>query len=912
MITAATRNAGSRFLSSRLAGGLGDGEGLHVSSHIDAAPRGAARQSRPVSVVSVDRIAAIEARQNHEHPLLWVLGAAAVGIVLDHWVAIPVLVWCLFEAAFLLLYYRASARGLLRGQSSLAQPPGKQSGWHSALLLLGSVAALGGLWHHHCWALYPADEIVRFTRDVPIPVVARVVVLDAPRHGVAAREGPMSTMTRGETTRFPVRVVAVRQALAWHSASGQAVLIVEGRLTARDALRGDQLEVAALLARVRPALNPGEPDFAGMCRNRRRNVVLLCAHADCVRQARRAGPWSLLRQLGRLRLSAEAALDRHVGARSPLAAALLLGSRARLDQETVQAFFVSGTLHLLAISGLHVGILATFFWLLVRLHWLPRNRVLWATCLLVVSYALLTGARPPVVRATILIVVYCLARGLGRTPQAWNSLAAAGLIAIGVRPAGLFDTGTQLSFLAVASLIAAWPLFAGKRQRDPIGELIVQSRPWWIRALRAMGIRFGQLLLVSTIVWFVSLPLVAYRFHLVASIGLVLNVLLWLPLAAALFTALLTILTAPLPILPDFFGSVCGMILNGIEWLTFQAAEIPHGHSWVVGPSWWWVAVFYGGLMVRQFTPITLARRWWWALLCGWLMVGILGGSSSTRVWRHATAQPLRLSFIAVGHGTSVLVELPDGKVLLYDAGRMGSPRAAAMPIASVLWSRRIHHIDALVLSHADADHFNAVPDLLERFSVGIIYVSPMMFRRSAPALGALHAAIDDAGVPVGHLYENEQLASQGGVVVQVVHPPPGGCGRGADGGGAHGGDNENSILLLLECGRHRILLTGDIEGQGLDELLAEMPIACAVLMAPHHGSRHSRPAAIVGWADPQVVIISAGAGLPIRQVGPAYARDGASVLWTHRDGMIEVVTDGQQLRVSTWRSPYGEVLLVD
>ena len=705
-----------------------------------------AGQSGAGELVSASAVVCeLRTAEQRERPLLWGLGAAAAGIVVDRVTALPILCWCLLLATLLL---------------AAQWQRFKHRHWFSALLLLASVSAVAGLWHHDRWHLYAEDEIARRAGDVPVPVVLRVEVLDAPRHGPAARPGPMSTMTRGETTRVEVRVLAVRQASAWQRASGRLPLIVEGRLKAEDALRGDQLEVAALLAAVRPALNPGEPDFARICRSRRQGAVLLCGSTECIQRLRCGGAWSLLRQLGRLRLAAEVALDRHVGVRrSPLAAALLLGSRERLDEETVQTFFVSGTLHLLAISGLHVGILATVFWLLVRIHWLPRNRVLWATCVLVVCYALLTGARPPVVRATILIVVYCLARGLGRSPQAWNSLAAAGLITLGLRPSGLFDTGTQLSFLAVASLIAAWPLFSGNafsgiaeagssatrhHGRDPLEQLILLSQPIWLRAVRAAGIRLGQLLLISTIVWLVSLPLVAYRFHLIAPIGIVLNVLLWLPIAAGLFSALLTVITAPLPIVPDMFGAFCDRTLLVVELLTSRAAQPSWGHSWVVGSPWWWVVVFYVGLMLWQFVPLPISRRWWCALLCGWLALGIACGSCSQRVWRMAsrpvTSAPpvvfppskMRLSFIAVGHGTSVLVEFPNGKVLLYDAGRMGHPRAAALPISSVLWARRIHHIDALVLSHADADHFNAAPELLQRFSVGIVYVSPVMFREPA------------------------------------------------------------------------------------------------------------------------------------------------------------------------------------
>ncbi|MFW6169421.1 MAG: ComEC/Rec2 family competence protein [Planctomycetota bacterium] len=336
-----------------------------------------------------------------------------------------------------------------------------------------------------------------------------------------------------------------------------------------------------------------------------------------------------------------------------------------------------------------------------------------------------------------------------------------------------------------------------------------------------------------------------------------------------------------------------------IESLTYWAAGCDWGHGWVVGPSWWWCVVFYVGLFSWRFTPLArLGGRRWIGLICGWLILWVVCGSCATRVWRSATEQPLRVSFIAVGHGSSVLVELPNGKVLLYDAGRMGSSRAAVLPISSVLWARRIHHIDALVLSHADADHFNAVPQLLDRFSVGIVYVSPVMFDGRALGLKVLREAINDAQVAWGELDESMTLSTETPVEVNVLHPPD-------DGDGHHGvgaSDNSSSIVLQLTHGRHRILLTGDIEGRGLDELLAELPVQSDVLLAPHHGSPRSRPADVTRWADPAVVVISAGSSCRIRQAESVYGDRGASVFWTHRDGMVEAITDGRTLRVSTWR----------
>ena len=181
---------------------------------------------------------------------------------------------------------------------------------------------------------------------------------------------------------------------------------------------------------------------------------------------------------------------------------------------------------------------------------------------------------------------------------------------IAIRPSGLFDAGTQLSFLAVATLIAAWPRLVRRAKPAPLEQLIAQSRPPWFSASLYVTRRVGQLLTVSATVWLVSLPLVAYRFHLVALAGLVLSAFLWLPVAVALFTALLTVLTAPLPLLPDLFGLCCNWTLAVMEFCTSRAAQLSWGHTWVAGPPWWWVCVIYAGLMLRQFGRLSVAPRW--------------------------------------------------------------------------------------------------------------------------------------------------------------------------------------------------------------------------------------------------------------------------------------------------------------
>ena len=174
------------------------------------------------------------------------------------------------------------------------------------------------------------------------------------------------------------------------------------------------------------------------------------------------------------------------------------------------------------------------------------------------------------------------------------------------------------------------------------------------------------------------------------------------------------------------------------------------------------------------------------------------------------------------------MLELPDGHTLLYDAGRLSAPTSCCRIISGYLWSRGHTHIDAVVLSHADSDHYNALPGLLERFSVGVVYVSPVMFDQQNASIRYLHDAIDRAKVPIRVIACGDRLSSGQGCRLQILHPPP---------RGLPSTSNANSIVLTVEYGGRRVFLPADLQSPGMDDVLAERPLHCDMLLVPHHGS---------------------------------------------------------------------------
>jgi competence protein ComEC len=318
------------------------------------------------------------------------------------------------------------------------------------------------------------------------------------------------------------------------------------------------------------------------------------------------------------------------------------------------------------------------------------------------------------------------------------------------------------------------------------------------------------------------------------------------------------------------------------------------GYGWTPGPPLWWVIGFYASLaiyvgLLRQ----RLALRWFVAALAAWLAVGSVScGRPHFGLFRGPEA-PLVCTFLSVGHGTSVVVEFPDGRVMMYDAGRMGLPGRAVSSVSAFLWSRGITHLDAVILSHPDTDHYNALPGLLERFSVGVVYVSPVMFEDETPTLVALRSAIRSADVRLEELHSGHRLRLHGGTRLQVLHPPQ---------GGLVGSDNANSVVVRLDHASQRILLAGDLEPPGLDDVLAELPLDCDVLLAPHHGSLRSNPQGFAAWCQPEWVIVSGAAGKESALVQQAYARAGGRVFHTADSGAVQVTLDGSTVRVRGWR----------
>jgi competence protein ComEC len=198
------------------------------------------------------------------------------------------------------------------------------------------------------------------------------------------------------------------------------------------------------------------------------------------------------------------------------------------------------------------------------------------------------------------------------------------------------------------------------------------------------------------------------------------------------------------------------------------------------------------------------------------------------------------------------------------------------------------------VISHADTDHYNSLPELLQRFSVGVVYESPVMYEQKSKALNVLRTSIEESGTPIRPIYAGDRLEAGEGVTIDVLHPPP---------QGVVGTDNANCVVLSVEyCGR-RILLTGDLATPGIELVMNGDPMKCDVLQLPHHGSSYSAPEYFANWTKPQFGIIC-GSDTDGRIARRVYEARGTKVLNTAECGAVTVTIDHGAMNIETFRQP--------
>lgn len=763
-----------------------------------------------------------------------------------------------------------------------------------------ALGAFGAAYHHWQRDTYSSDDIGNFATSDPQPVRLRGVIAEEPEIKWRPIYDPLRSFAASDTTHSVLGVFQLMGAEDWLPVTGRAQLTVAGDM--RDFHVGDEVEVDGRLIMPEKPANPGELDYASYLQDRHiRAIVHVRRTTRAVHPVKEGWQWTIRGRLAMIRSWGQRQLQETMGENyAPVATALLLGEGSAMSAEDWEKYARTGVIHVLVISGQQLVILAAFIWGVLRVLGVRRRRIAWLVGFFLLSYALMTGGRPSAMRAAVIMAVCCLAVYFRRPILSANSLALAWIVVALLNPADLFTVGCQLSFLAVAILYwgtSRW--FHGKP--DPLERLIEESRPTWLRAFRWVGKRVLVSYAITGAILLLQAPLVASHNHLISPIALIIGPPVLFLASIALITGFLLLLSCVLmfPLSP-LLAAVTQSSLTGCEKIVNWSDGLTWGHWYVNDIPVWWLWIFYPALLL-VLTQQPLRQRWRWGGLAGlgWLCAGLILAMPLLSGGSRPAADELRCTFLAVGHGGCTVLEMPDGRTVLYDSGAMSGPDVTRRQIAPFLWSRGIRRIDEIIFSHADLDHFNGLPALLDRFAVGQITSTPSFADKSTPGVRETLAAIERHDIPLRTVQSGVWL-SGGEVEMEVLHPPA---------KGPEGKENYRSLVLVVRHAGHAIMLTGDLEGPGLARVVSLPPPRVDVLMAPHHGSRAgdqtelSNRTNLALLSRPWIIVSCQGLPLSSPTKPNPYAESGAWYLGTWPHGALTFQSRPGKLEVETFRS---------
>ncbi len=634
--------------------------------------------------------------------------------------------------------------------------------------------------------------------------------------------------------------------------------------------------------------------------------------------------------------------------------ALIIGDRAQIPPETRQSFNRAGLGHLLAISGLHIGIVATvafvfFNGLMVRIKpllWRAWTRKAAALLSLVpvVVYGVVAGFSPSTQRAVLMVAVFLLTFLFEREQDSLNTLALAALFILVADPPALFAVSFQLSFTAVFAII-----YGLSRLRGRVTQPKVRFQLNWRLRLKK---RLSLFALVSILAICGSLPLVAYYFNQTSLVGLAANFIV---------VPLIGFITIPLGLTALFMlplsmslASVCvkaaTFILDFALPIVDIFAGLPFAALKIVTPSLLEIGCFYtmGWAVLNwrrfetetkptqligareavcsppgdpadrppgnradlrrflKYSPVKILKKDLFekkAQIAVVLVLIIMVADVSYWLYQRFGHPDLRVTVLDVGLGSAALLELPGGHTILIDGGGFGDNSTfdiGQSVIAPFLWRKKIRTVDTLILSHPDSDHLNGLIYIADHFNVKNVITNNEP--RDTPGYGKLMDIVARRKIFQPEFENMPRTLRIGDVELICLYPPP---------------DflkkirydkwrslNNNSLVWRVSMGTTSVLFPGDIMSEAEKELvsLAGSRLTSTVLVVPHHGSRSSSSKIFVHAVNPEVVIISSGHAsrfhIPHPDVIRQYRNRGCSIFSTDINGAVRLSTDGRRWEV--------------
>jgi competence protein ComEC len=679
-----------------------------------------------------------------------------------------------------------------------------------------------------------------------------------------------------EKSEFLLNVKCIKVGNNWHEAKG--LLLTQVLNQQIDFQYGDEVVLEGDLTLPRPATNPGQLDYRSFLEKKKIFYLLNVEKGDFSKIIGQ-GKSNLIKQIAyKISDRIELLIDKFM---PPLEGsvldAILLGNRRDISGDMRDKFIHTGTIHILSISGLHVGLLASIFIILFKLFRVPFRFSVVALAALLVLYCSMVDNRPPVTRATIMVLVFLFGRLFKREQDLLNSLAFSAFVILFFNSRDLFNIGFQLSFLTMGSIIYFLPRLEEALQGDS------KKRAYFLRAF-----------LISFSAWLGSAPLVAKYFNIISPVTLIANIFIvpwmFLVLATAVTFVIFGFISSALGLI---FSEVCAFSTGILLKAVAAFSKIPFSYFRVKSPSWISVIAFYA------FIFLFFNRRLIRIRAKHFLIMGLV--IFNAFIWRGIFFEKqdfLKISFLDVGKGDSIFFEFPKGGTMLVDAGEGLMTDMGRLVVGSFLEHKGINKIDVVMLTHPHADHVGGLSSILKNFKVRFFVDNGDMDR--GLLCKECQTLIRQKGIKRYVLKRGDRITGFEDVALLILNPPIKGFNS----------FNNNSIVLKLEYQDFSALFCGDIEEEAAADLLLfrEKELQSTVLKVPHHGGSLGGAAwGFLGNVNPEAAVVSRNEQRSIdSDILGAFKKIGSMIYSTDKDGAIFLEkTKHDKYKIATFKKSF-------
>ena len=629
--------------------------------------------------------------------------------------------------------------------------------------------------------------------------------------------------------------------------------------------------------------------------------------------------WQLRRHL------AETFLEVYGEENGALLAAMLLGERTFLSEETQSLYKAAGALHVIAVSGLHISLLGLGLYRLLCRIFDAQAPAAVISVLCMAAYVFLVGNPPSAVRAFIMFAMGLLAGYWKRTLDTPTALSLSAAIILMGNPFYIGQSSFLLSFLAILAIAVFQPalkecLALINPYHFPLSRLLDSRRAWRLRHLDPQEVtggchellkKAGNGLQSSFSVWIVTLPVQLFFFSEVSLFGIFFNLLI-IPLMGVIL--LLGIAGLFLKEIFHLFTFLTGSVLTDLEITVISICRYAEGIFFAIIKAGGSLADRLSFAMWTPGKPVYGKMLLAFCLLLLFCLLGNLSENGRTfpeKFWKYRLgillgvilllagypAHNLQITFLDVGQGDGICMELPDGRVYLMDGGSSDVSKVGNYRLVPFLKAKGIRKIDAVFLSHGDADHINGIAELLEekQMSIDCICLPAGAEQEEFVEIRDLARArnISVRTIQAGDFWENN------GAKFWCLNP--------AD---VTASGNAASMVLYMEYQYFSMLLTGDLEGEGEKSVAALLRsnaiTGISVLKVAHHGSKNSTKEEFLRQCSPAVAVISCGEhntyGHPHKETLERLNDMGTVVYRTDCSGAVQITVSGSRMKVTEYR----------